>query len=1077
MKHLMLMMTLGLGAALWAELPAPYIHWKMDALQNGVVRNAGTNTDARCDLAVGAGTCVTNIQGFGDALFFDAVHAPGNAWGTSWSPGVRSRTVSFWIYRPATDDGINATINKAHYILNGYSYMNVMAAPGNGVINVKVGLSEGTATEIAHTYFYSALNATRGSWHHMVMTLKDTGNVEEKEEGYVGMPIYEFCSYLDGVPNKSELRTLERVPSNEGVFTMGNNTVNGTRPLPGALGDVRFYDTALSANEVHELFRERLATLDGELVAWYPMDAIDESGAARTVVEATGKGIGSTLTIGSAVTATPAPEGAGLQFNATGNSWGQATLNFAGLPLCDHTVAFWMYVPRGFEALCGSLCSHMARVYVWGTSRFMFNSNVEYSDTSTQADLFLFHDNTRFIPTNAYLEKGSWAHVAIAVETACDFSSGTASYLVKPTIYADGVKAYEGAWTVTPGVARFSGNTTLFLANNGVGGTRGLYGALSDFRVYRGALSSNEVAAVYGGVVTPDAGTDFAVARETAELRGQVASRKTNGNYGRVLNGAELGWELVSAPAGGEGAVIETPAGATTRVTLPVPGDYTFRLTATTAGAFRSDEVTVTRLAAEEGNLPPTATADATLTATAGVPVELTAVMADADAGPGTLRGSWKLVSGAGGVWFDDAYASATTATFSSPGDYVIRFTADDGLATAAADVAVSVTGIAADPASTLTNGLIGYWPIGYGALKDMVTGTAITRDFANTTLSEGLDGNGFRGTGKTSSLITGCNMREDGTNGNRPALPEGQDTVYRSFSFWMYHDTVTPNTNETKCIALVAVPYALELNYNCEAGLDGNNRLFQMWQQSGKDTDGSAGPTGGGSDLYFGCPAVSPANRWMHVYVAFDRYRQAGNGNDSQLWIDGVKQIGSGYAGYSRVKNDSGITFAGMNASLVSDSFHSYNGYFTNSTGQILSRTFPGWIDEIRMYDRLLDENEIKYLAAHPFVKENRGPSVGLPNAAEQARIAHKKPLTLTASVAGYPLPTATTLTYEWRVVNGEAANVAFVDATARETSAVFARAGSYAVQLVVSDGEKTTYSDPLVVEVPQAGTTIYLR
>ena len=39
------------------------------------------------------------------------------------------------------------------------------------------------------------------------------------------------------------------------------------------------------------------------------------------------------------------------------------------------------------------------------------------------------------------------------------------------------------------------------------------------------------------------------------------------------------------------------------------------------------------------------------------------------------------------------------------------------------------------------------------------------------------------------------------------------------------------------------------------------------------------------------------------------------------------------------------------------------------------------------------------------------------------------------------------------------------------------FARAGTYVLQLAVSDGLRTTYSDPLTVEVPEAGTAISFR
>ncbi|MGY1620129.1 PKD domain-containing protein [Geodermatophilus sp. SYSU D00691] len=51
----------------------------------------------------------------------------------------------------------------------------------------------------------------------------------------------------------------------------------------------------------------------------------------------------------------------------------------------------------------------------------------------------------------------------------------------------------------------------------------------------------------------------------------------------------------------------------------------------------------------------------------------------------------WSKISGPGDVTFDDTTAEATTATFSAPGAYVLRLTADDGELQASDDVTVTV--------------------------------------------------------------------------------------------------------------------------------------------------------------------------------------------------------------------------------------------------------------------------------------------------------------------------------------------------------------------------------------------------
>src|ERR1700752_3606344 len=52
---------------------------------------------------------------------------------------------------------------------------------------------------------------------------------------------------------------------------------------------------------------------------------------------------------------------------------------------------------------------------------------------------------------------------------------------------------------------------------------------------------------------------------------------------------------------------------------------------------------------------------------------------------------AWSKMSGPGDVTFADAKAAVTTATFSTPGDYILPVTADNGTAKATSPVAVKV--------------------------------------------------------------------------------------------------------------------------------------------------------------------------------------------------------------------------------------------------------------------------------------------------------------------------------------------------------------------------------------------------
>ena len=69
-----------------------------------------------------------------------------------------------------------------------------------------------------------------------------------------------------------------------------------------------------------------------------------------------------------------------------------------------------------------------------------------------------------------------------------------------------------------------------------------------------------------------------------------------------------------------------------------------------------------------------------------------------------TLTISWSAVSGPGTVTFGDASAASTTASFSAPGDYLLRLSATDGELPASDDVAVAVSPAPSGGPLTWTN-------------------------------------------------------------------------------------------------------------------------------------------------------------------------------------------------------------------------------------------------------------------------------------------------------------------------------------------------------------------------------------
>jgi len=102
---------------------------------------------------------------------------------------------------------------------------------------------------------------------------------------------------------------------------------------------------------------------------------------------------------------------------------------------------------------------------------------------------------------------------------------------------------------------------------------------------------------------------------------------------------------------------------------------------------------------------------------------------------PGALTTVWTLHSGPEPVSFADEYALDTTATFSGPGTYVLRLTADDGQYQSYDDVTITVT------YADVTSGLFAYYPFEDDA-TDVVGGNDGTMANGASIVSDGRRGN-----------------------------------------------------------------------------------------------------------------------------------------------------------------------------------------------------------------------------------------------------------------------------------------------------------------------------------------------
>jgi hypothetical protein len=159
-------------------------------------------------------------------------------------------------------------------------------------------------------------------------------------------------------------------------------------------------------------------------------------------------------------------------------------------------------------------------------------------------------------------------------------------------------------------------------------------------------------------------------------------------------------WSKVSGPGN---VTFSNPSNTLTTATFSQSGIYRLRLFASDSFLSGSNDLFVTV------DAPPAVNAGSTLTNTFPGTIILPGSASD-DGLPtnGTLKVVWSKISGPGTVVFGNAAATNSTATFSTNGVYVLRLTADDGIATNHSDVTVmeNLPPVVNAGTSLLTNGL-----------------------------------------------------------------------------------------------------------------------------------------------------------------------------------------------------------------------------------------------------------------------------------------------------------------------------------------------------------------------------------
>ena len=1045
-------MVMAGGAA--ASLPEPMAWFAMNEVSEaGAVIDTSGNGH---DLTLGANVQIVDAGRYGRALKFSGTPAD---WARFTCPSVTNTTIAFWINRDAQDSSItNASgteLNTIPYLVNtGYS--------GFGINYAKdaVGVSFINQANNPQSNFYAFDTVARSAWHHMAITVERAGT-----DTVSGFEILNCTSYLDGLFQKSIVWTNNAaMRTGTQTATIGNSGVGANRPTSGLMSDLRFYEQALTPAQVVQVASQGCGVGGPELIMHWPFDEMTENGDGTFATpEATGHG--TAMTLGKNMTlADDGVIGKAVRFRGTNGLGGRVTS--ISRPIYEFTATCWVrrssqaYLydaqvdnpyPRLFDNFTSSGGGGYCIFDDFAGNGRGFSLMPAGSGTTMKART-----------TNALGDIDVWSHLAMVTRYVTEGANAGKGIV---DFYVNGEPVYSYSTHDVFDLVPVAADRQFWFGNSSSGYDANRYfcGELDDFRIYDGALSSNEVKRIYRGLAAISAGQDFTVTGASAVLAGTVGNQ-AEGGLRKGFAGATA-WSLVSAPEGGNGTSVLQPEATVTAVTLPVAGEYVFRLTITDLGAATSDDVTVTRAAEDAANAAPTVSLAATAAVTLPAPLPLAATVSDDDRpAPAALRTRWTKKSGPGGVWFEPADAASTKAYFSDGGTYVLTCRADDGQAQTTSDVTVTVAD-AADGAA-LTNGLTRCWSLEGHALPfgtDAVTGTPLNTapDYVTRVYVPGRLGNGIRCTGAHLSYFdTGLVLAET----KDPNMTKNWWPLerYQTISAWIKIDA--SDTNEVLGANILMMPMTLGIRYD-EKGTSSQAGGFCIHQQGSTTVDGGSI---GWAQYFYPAPAVNPADRWMHICAVVDRR----NGTDMEMWYDGVKQTRLNSGSCPGRMSGNPILLGGHSKADGND----YNGSWTNSvSGGFYSRTFPGVIDEVRIWTRKLSEGEIRYLAANPVIAPNRAPAVDVPEV--PSRAVEKRVTAVTAVAFDDALPSGGTLTYAWRVLSDNAADAAFGDATARETTFIARVVGTYLVQLAVSDGERTAYSRPCTVNVTAAGTVFSLR
>lgn len=457
------------------------------------------------------------------------------------------------------------------------------------------------------------------------------------------------------------------------------------------------------------------------------------------------------------------------------------------------------------------------------------------------------------------------------------------------------------------------------------------------------------------------------------------------------------------------------------------------------------------------------------------------------------LQAAWSVVSGPGPVYFDDPSAPTTTASFSAPGTYVLRLSANDSAASSSAEVTITVesnasptvyagpdvsspspsvpvtlTGEATDDGKPLGSSLSVTWNV----LSGPGTASFTAPDSLTTAMTTSLPGvyvvqlTASDGTAATTDIAEArcgahyANAAPPGLAAWWPANHTPVDAVSGT-SAEMLNDIHFAPGKVSEAFEFDGIDDALHvpasLNLDVGAAPAGmtiefwlkpkiqDNRFIVAWKKDSLDGLCLQQAFGGqriwarikdtsGQDHSIVSPVFLTADTWQHIAFTYDKM-----------------------SGEARIYRN-GILAAVQNLGVFTVQT-SYDFYLGARPRDYLS-CYAGCLDEVALYRQPLSADEILAIwQADIFGKcpldGNTGPRV---DAGSDLTVgAVNQQVTLTGSVTDDGLPAGHLVATSWSKVAGPG-NVSFADVTAPTTTVSFDAAGVYLLKLSADDGAITT-------------------